>query len=101
MDLTAEEREFVRPYLSTKATGGRGWMLGLLLGLAICAAALFLRLSGVWPEARLVFLPGLVIGMVVIEVSIDHRRKLRLARILQKYDAALGGSQPPADQEAR
>jgi hypothetical protein len=84
MELTAEERRMVQPYLSMRVTGGKGWLVGIVLGLLICVAAFCLRLSGIWPEARVAFLPVLVTGMVVIEMSIDHRQKTRLAGILQK-----------------
>ncbi len=95
MDLTPAERKFVRPYLRANARAGKGWIVGVLLGLGVIAAAILFRLSDSGPEIGPYFLMAVVVGMVIIEMSIDHRSKMKMARILQKYEAAVREAQEP------
>jgi len=89
MELTTEEKRIADGYLAVTATETRGWLVGVVLGAAICAAgAVILALQG-WDGAGGFLLPIFFVGMATIEVSLNHRDKLRFARILQKYDAAL------------
>jgi len=94
MDLTDDEKKLVQPYLDMKATDGRGWRAVLAMGAAICLVALAARLFGPWPEARMLFLPAVVVGMLIIEAALDRRRRAKLARVLQKYHAALEPDEP-------
>jgi len=89
MDLTPEEEALVRPYLTMKVKDGKGWLIGVAVGLIICAAAVVLRVAGVQQLSGPYLLFAIVVGLVVIEQSIDHRDQTRIARVLQKYDAAL------------
>ena len=89
MDLTDDEKKLVDPYLAMRATDGRGWRVVLAVGAAVCLAALAARLFGPWPQARMLFLPAVVVGMLIVEGALDRRRRTKLARILQKYHAAL------------
>ena len=90
MELTPQERKVLRPYLEMRDTDGRGWVVGTALGAAICAGALVLTLVAAWQDVRTVFLFAFVCGMVVIELSLDHRKKKLMARVLQKYERAVG-----------
>ena len=89
MELTPKERDFLRPYLTMKLSEGKGWAVGVALGVLICAGAVFVWFSGSWPGIRPYFFLTFVIGMVVTEISLNRREKIILARILQKYDAAV------------
>jgi len=93
-DLTPQERRFVRPYLAMKTPAGKGWLAGVVAGMLLCLLGILIGCTGLWPAARIFFLPTVVFGMVVIEISIDYRRKARLAAILQKYEAALSERAP-------
>jgi len=97
MDLTDDEKKLVQPYLDMKATNGRGWRPVLAVGAAVCLAALAARLFGPWSQARMLFVPTVVVGLLIIEGALDRRRPAKLARILQKYDAAL---EPDEAEEA-
>jgi len=90
MELTPQERRLVRPYLEMRNTQGKGWAVGLAAGAALCAGALALVLVAAWEDVRTIFLFGFVLGMVVIELSLDQRRKKLMARVLQKYERAVG-----------
>ena len=89
MELTQKERDFLRPYLAMDVSRGGGWMVGAVAGALVCAGALVAHLTGLWPEAGPYLFLALVVGMVVIEVSLNRRDKLFVARILQKYTAKL------------
>lgn len=99
MDFTPEQREFVKPYLTMKVRDGKGWILGVIVGLLICAAALVTGFLRLWAGAGQYLLLALVIGMVLIEISLNRRDKSRLAAIVQKYDAALRDLQQPEGEE--
>jgi hypothetical protein len=92
MELTPKEQKLVRPYLEIKVRQdgeGKGWVIGVVVGVVISAAAIILIASGVWRDMNLYFLLFIVIGLVLIEQSVDHRDQVRMARILQKYDAVI------------
>jgi hypothetical protein len=90
VELTPKERRLVRPYLAMRNTEGKGWVIGLAVGAALCAGMLALTLVAAWEEVRTFFLFGFVLGMVVIELALDQRRKKLMARVLQKYERAVG-----------
>lgn len=92
MELTPKEQKLVRPYLDMKVRQdgeGKGWVIGLLAGIVICAATIILAATGVWPHMGVYFLLFIVIGLVIIEQSMNHRDQVRMARILQKYHAVI------------
>ena len=99
MDFTQEEQKLLRPYLRMKVKDGRGWLVGVAVGVLICAATIVVSLTGVWRQPGPYFLFAIVVGLVVIEQSIDHRDQTRLARVLQKYDAALKERQEAQGRE--
>jgi len=99
MELTPEEKRLVAPYLLMRTSGGRGWLAGIVAGVAVCAAAVAIVAVGSWPEAGpycpLVF----VIGLVIAEQALARRDRRRMARILQKYDAAVQRFMYPEEAE--
>lgn len=97
MDLTPQEEKLVRPYLTMKV-GGIGWVIGLVIGLLILAAGIIIWVSGIW-EGGPYFLLVLVVGMVIIEQAWNFRDKVRLARVLQKYDATVRRLRYPEEEE--
>ncbi|MHC4789281.1 MAG: hypothetical protein ACYS8K_08795 [Planctomycetota bacterium] len=99
MDLTAEEEKFLEPYLAAEVSDGKGWVIGVAVGALACAAAVFLRFTHAWPAFDPYFLLVVVVGLVIVEQSVNRRDKVRLARILQKYDSALRRLRYPGEQE--
>jgi len=91
MDLTPDEREFLRPYLSRKGAG-KGWAVAAGMGLLICVAALIVRITGIVPGADIAFVPVFVVGMLVIEAALASRHRQKLSRILRKLDDAARGT---------
>ena len=92
MELTPKEQKLVRPYLAMKVRQdgeSRGWVIGVIVGIVIAASAVILAATGVWPSMGLYLLLFIVIGLVLIEQSVDHRDQVRMARILQKYNAVI------------
>ncbi len=90
MELTPQERKLVRPYLELKvrhSEEGKGWIVGVIIGLVLCVGAIALALTGVLQNMGVYLLLFIVVGLVLIEQSVDHRDHVRMARILQKYDA--------------
>ena len=86
MELSEQDRRFVDGYLQIPAGKSGLWKIGLAVGALLAAgAAVYVIVSGATMLAVLL----LVLGLVVIEVSIEHHRKRRLARILQEYEAEL------------
>jgi len=39
MELTPQEQRLLKPYLRMAAGEGRGWLMGVAVGLAVCAGA--------------------------------------------------------------
>ncbi|MHC5033557.1 MAG: hypothetical protein ACYTFZ_00770 [Planctomycetota bacterium] len=99
MDFTPAEQRFLQPYLAMQVADGKGWIIGVALGVLVCAAAVLLRVSGVWPGIGPYVLLIVVAGLIVIEQSVNRRDKVRLARILQKYDTLARRPQHPDEEE--
>ena len=99
MDFTPEEKKLLDPYLLMRTGGARGWLAGVVAGAAVCAAAVAIVALDVWPEAGpycpLVF----VIGLVIAEQALARRDRRHMARILQKYDAAVQRFMYPEEAE--
>ncbi len=98
MELTREERELLESYLKMNADY-RGWIVGAVVGAAICAGALvaaFLRLLNVQPVYLLL---ALIVGMVVVELALTRRDNTCLAGILQKYDTEVRRLKYPEEDE--
>jgi len=92
MELSPKEQKLVRPYLemNIRQDGeGKAWVIGVIVGIVIAAVAIIFAALRVWPDMGLYFLLGIVIGLVLIEQSVDHRDQLRMARILQKYNSVV------------
>ncbi len=79
MDLTPEEKDFVRPYLLGRP---RRWLVWAeaVAGLVLCIGSAALRWTDYW-------LVAFVIGLVLLEQAWATRDRARLARVLRKYDA--------------
>ena len=99
MEFTPEEQRLLKSYLLMRIRAGNGWLAGVVAGVAVCAAGVVIVALGIWPDAApycpLVF----VIGLVIAEQALGRRDKRRMARILQKYDAALQRFMYPEDAE--
>ena len=99
MDLTPEEEKLVRPYLAMKVAQGKGWIVGVVVGLVVIAASVLLWASGVWPEGGIYLFVAIVVGLVVIEQCVDHRDRVRMAKLLQKYDSVVKQYEQAEDYE--
>ncbi|MCK4283361.1 MAG: hypothetical protein KAX44_03505 [Candidatus Brocadiae bacterium] len=98
MNLTGEEKKLVEPYLAMSIRDGKGWICGVVAGFLICAGALLVGYLGAWPVAGHYLLLVAVVGMVVAEISLNHRDKMRMGAVLQKYDAAVRGPERDAEE---
>jgi hypothetical protein len=99
MDFTPEEKKLLEPYLAMRTSGTRAWLAAVVVGLAVCAAAVAIIALPIRPEAGpycpLVF----VIGLVIVEQALARRDRRRMARILQKYDSAVQRFMYPEEAE--
>jgi hypothetical protein len=92
MELSPKEQKLVRPYLemNIRQDGeGKGWVIGVIAGIVIAAVAIIIAALRVWPDMGLYLLLAIVIGLVLIEQSVDHRDQVRMARVLQKYNSVV------------
>ena len=94
MDLEPEEERIVQTYLRASPTPRRRWVVTLVAGLVLCAAAVVMLLLGEElndPFTLLMF----VLGMVIVACSLDYHKWTVLARIIRKYDRAVrkGGAE--------
>lgn len=85
MELTPEERKLVQPYLEMKAEEGKGWIMGLVVGLVVALAGLVVWIGGWWQHGGPYLLLVILAAAVVVEQSLDHRDQVRMARLFQKY----------------
>ncbi|NLW50563.1 MAG: hypothetical protein GXY85_06920 [Candidatus Brocadiaceae bacterium] len=99
MELTPQEQRLLKPYLRMAAGEGRGWLMGVAVGLAVCAGAVAVVALGRWPEAAPYCPLAFVVGLVIIEQALDRRDRRRMASILQKYDTALQSLLYPEEAE--
>jgi len=85
MELNEKERAFVQPYLSMDVSSRGLWLAGVVAGAVLCivAAVLYFAVPG-----GIMFLL-FVLGLVMIDISVDERRKRTMAAVLQKYARAL------------
>jgi len=90
-ELTDREKVVLGRYLSMDPAGWRWWIVGMLLGAVICLLGILLFFAVPNTEGRLVFLGCFIVGLVVMEVSLDYRRNQTVAGIVQKYHRALTG----------
>jgi len=98
MDLTRDERELLDSYLHMDARG-KGWIVGAIVGAVICGGALLVAFLGPWDVPGVYLLLVLVVGMVLIELSLGHRDKLQIGRILQEYDTEVRRLKYPEEEE--
>ena len=79
MELTPEDMDVVRPYLTGRP---RLWVVRALTvaGLVLCIGSAVLRWTDYW-------LVAFVIGLVLLEQAWATRDRMRLARVLRKYNA--------------
>ena len=88
--LTDRERAVLGRYLDIDPGGWRWYIVGMLAGAAVCLlGVLVLAASG--EEAAVPFLGCVIVGLVVMEVSLDFRRSHTIASIIQKYHRAMKG----------
>lgn len=99
MDLTPDEKKMLAPYLLMKTGGRSAWQAGIVLGVAVCAAAVAIVAFDCWPEAGPYTPLAFVVGLVILEQALARRDRRRMARILQKYDAAVQRFMYPEEAE--
>jgi ABC-type nickel/cobalt efflux system permease component RcnA len=88
MELEPEEERIVEAYLRASPEPSRRWVVTLVAGLVLCAAAVVMLLRGVPLNDPLTLLM-FVLGMVIVACSLDYHKWTVLARIIQKYDRAV------------
>ena len=93
MELNEKERAFVRPYLSMNVSESNLWLAGVVAGAVLCVAAAILYFAASGTGMFLLF----VLGLVLIDISLDERRKKAMAAILQKYEKALKELEPAGE----
>ncbi len=89
MEFEEEEQALVDAHLELD-TSDIGWWIYIAVGGGVfCLAAVvaFLTEQVGRPEALLFF----IVGLVVIDLGMEFRRKRIMARILQKYQEAVEG----------
>ena len=95
MELEPEEERLVAAYLRASPEPSRRWVVTLVAGLVLCAAAVVMLVLG-WAGVNDPFtLLTFVLGMVIVACSLDYHKWTVLARIIQKYDRAVrkGGAE--------
>jgi len=85
MELTEKERAFVQPYLSMDVSSRGLWLAGVVVGAVLCVVAGVLYFVAPGEMVFLLF----VLGLVMVDISVDERRKRMMAAVLQKYARAL------------
>ena len=86
--LTEEERAFIRPYLEMTTNGCKCWIAGVVLGALLCVLSVVLYFL-VRPQVHSYCFLFFVAGLVIVDVSLDYRRRKKLARIIKKYAEAI------------
>jgi len=88
MDFEEDERALLDAHLELDTSNIGWWIYISGAGAVLCALAVVLYITGQLgrPSALLFF----IVGLVVIDLGMDFRRKRVMARILQKYQGALG-----------
>ena len=99
MEFTSEEKKLLAPYLLMDTADRKAWLAGIVAGLAVCAAAVAVIALPIWPDAGPYCPLAFVIGLVIVEQALDRRDRRRMARVLQKYDAALQRFMYPEEAE--
>jgi hypothetical protein len=85
---SAEER-LVEHLLRRPPGPGRAWRVGVGAGACICLSSIVIVATGLWPNVADYFLLHQALGLIVIEASLDRRRRGLLASVVRKYDQAL------------
>ena len=88
--LTERERVVLGRYLDIDPGGWRWYIVGMLAGAVVCLLGVLVLASG-GEDAAMPFVGCVVVGLVVIEVSLDFRRSHTVAGIIQKYHRAMKG----------
>ena len=99
MQFTRQEEKMLRPLLRRDAYGQDGVSnLLFLAGAFVLGAGIVMIWAGLGRDygAGLLFS---VVGLIIIEHAWNRRDRQMLARILQKYDAALRRMRNPEDEE--
>jgi hypothetical protein len=99
MQFTPEEERLLKPYMAMKTDGIGAWPAGIVAGVAVCAAAVAVVALDIWREAGPYCPLAFVVGLVILEQALDRRDRRRMARILQKYDAAVQSFMYPEEAE--
>lgn len=87
MDFEEAEQALVDAHLELDTNTIDRWIYGAVVGAVICILAIALYVAGKMDQSpALLFF---IVGLVVIDLGMDYRRKRLMARILQKYQRAV------------
>jgi amino acid permease len=89
MEFTPEESKFVRPYLEMEPSPGRGWLVGVVVGILIIIGGVLVPIFTEVDYSGALVVLLVIVGMVVIDIALDWRRKKLTAQVLQKYHRAV------------
>lgn len=98
MEFDEAEQALLDAHLELDTSTMDRWVYISAAGGVLCLAAVILYLvEQVGRPSALLFF---IVGLVVIDLGMDYRRKRVMARILQKYQNAVGGQPQETTEDA-